>query len=97
MRKYKSSKKEYSRSVTSDANGSAYYSSVPNIGYRYFKGGKRFKFASEITFPKGHMIKRVKSNKRGFELSSTYIPRSTSRRLRLSSRRLRLSSRRLKH
>ena len=89
MRQYKSNKKEYSRWFTTDPHGSAYYSLIPNVGYRYFKGGKTFKFASEMTVPKGHMIKRVKSNKRGFELSATYIPQSTSRRLRHSSRRLR--------
>jgi hypothetical protein len=96
MKKFKSSKKVYSRRFTTDAHASAYYSLIPNVGYRYFKGGKTFKFASEMTFPKGHMIKRVKSNKRGFELSATYIPRSTARRVKLSSKRLRLSSRRLR-
>ena len=37
MRQYKSNKKEYSRWFTTDPHGSAYYSLIPNVGYRYFK------------------------------------------------------------
>jgi hypothetical protein len=95
MRKYNSSKQVNFRHFTSDAHASSYYSLIPNVGYRSFKGGKTFKSESEFISPKGRMIKRVKSNKKGFELSATYMPRSTSRRLNVSSRRrLNVSSRR---